>query len=424
VGIPVALGAAAIGLGIMKLEKMGEEAIETRHKIDQLSSIPSDILDTGELESNLNEIQEMIDKIAPRQGESYGQQVAENISVGWKAGIQDFLSHAYSDFLDPLTFLMGGLPGPELPTYEKQNLLEPLREKDSDQFHDTQVSDIRSNTPAFQREKIASMEANTNMNTPQGKFDVLEQKNTFAYANWNYDTNLQNKIQKQIDSLNEETAGRELNADEIKQRNQLEKMITRARRQVLDDVTTEHETFKAVNDAIKENARFHPDSVIASHSRRVGGGGRVYSAPHPALHGSADFSVGGGNSTSGAGGRGAGMPTLDSTGVYRGLGMFGDRNDGRKHYGLDNIGGAGTPTLDSTGVYQGLGMFGDRNDGRKHYGLDAGRGEQNHVAAQLDATVKATDNLNNFSNALKEGEAAIRAATGGSLSSSISTPTF
>lgn len=340
VGIPVALGAAAIGLGVEKLEKMGEEAVETRRKIDDLSSIPINILDTGDLESNLNSIQELVDKIAPAQGKSYGQQLIDNIGAGISESTQDLGAFIQNHIGDPLAHLITGGQSVASQSYEQENQLGPLQQDYRDQMSALQTNDIRSNTPAFQHEKIASMEENAT--TPQGKFDVLSQKNEFATATLNYDTGQSNATQKQVDSFNQETEGRDLTSDEMKKGLQLEKMITAAKRLVLEDLATEHETSTAVTAAMRENASFRPDSVIASHGRRIGGGGRVYSAPHAALHG---------------------------------------------------LGGSS--------------------------GFESGG---NHVNAQQDATLKATDYLKGFTEALKEGEATIKAATGGSLNSS--TPTF
>lgn len=82
VGLPVALGAVALGMAIEKIYQVGEEAVKTHEKIDKLTSIPLADMDVSGIESNLADIGNELESIGTEHGKKYGESFFQAMTAG------------------------------------------------------------------------------------------------------------------------------------------------------------------------------------------------------------------------------------------------------------------------------------------------------------------------------------------------------
>lgn len=296
VGLPIALGAAGLGLAVEGIYNVGEEAIKTQEKISKMLSIPVSDMDVSSIESNLSQIGDELEDIGTEHGKKYGEGFLQSVEVGFNkirynagAGLANNIPGG-REFLNGISFLTGnGTPwSTNNPSYDQAvgntgALSRRARESMAaiDEKNQSGIDRLSRNEMvslvASQQEKPdtwQSKSALAHMRLTNADTNVKEDEKAYGKASDAY-SNFQSSI----------AGGGDLTQDQIQEGTRLQKLLNETHRQLIEDTIAQDNAVKESASITHEMNKFRKGDVVASSGRRIGGGGNVYSALHPSGNG-------------------------------------------------------------------------------------------------------------------------------------------
>lgn len=321
VGLPLALGAAALGIGIEKLYEVGEEAIKTREKIDKLTAEPVGDLDISGLEENLSQLGDEMQEMGTEHGKGYAEGFGSAIKEGYTKwfynNVEAMAWNNAPNFVKDYSpagmlfkYITGASDNDKLPSYDQvegnTGKLSDRAREDLSALHEryqkqqARLERREEESPAGmvaalmdQVQKAAEdgdqkkmddllakkslLEKTLDPATTGGKLEALLLKSQVAEENR---SDSQVEDQKAQQALSKFTAslgdGHEVTQEEMKKGVELEKKANEARRQFNEDKMEANETAKAIADFDREQLRFNKGEVVSSHTHAIGGGGGVW----------------------------------------------------------------------------------------------------------------------------------------------------
>lgn len=295
VGLPVALGAAALGMAIEGLYNVGEEAIKTQEKIAKLTSIPISDLDISGLDENLSQIGDEMEAIGTDHGKKYGQSFVEAVGEGIQKLSYNSIAFAFNNTPDLFKNLptsqwllnavgIGGTNS--LPSYDQSvGNTSSLSNRARGDMAAIDAKNAQGINRLSRNEMVSLVESQEDKpNSYQSKNLIAHMKLTNAQRNVHEDDAAYNTAADSYTKYQTSIAGGgDLTQDEIKEGVRLQKLLNETHRQLIEDTIAQDQASREASNITKEMNGFHKGDVVASRGHKIGGGGGIYSPNAPAM---------------------------------------------------------------------------------------------------------------------------------------------
>jgi hypothetical protein len=289
VGIPIALGAAAIGMLGEKMYQVGEQAIETREKIDRLTSQPVELMDSAGISSNIDAIANELDEIATGRGKKFGESFLQAMEVGstkFDWNVDAFVANNFYGQHIP-GYDEGSGQTQELFNAAKYDQIQLKKQQDDDFQRTKRRDDVNALLSGVQDVvgpdgvvKGTPLEKSSliDQRTRKGKFAAADLEQGLADENVTDDNNKIRRLSQQQHDLGASMRGRAETADDVRKEQLLDKQIFETKKELYADLQQQHEAQQKITNLTKQDEEFHRGDVVAASGRRLGGGGNVWSS--------------------------------------------------------------------------------------------------------------------------------------------------